>query len=137
MEIRDLFAAIGLHAHLSVPESDNTPDFCAELAYRYADAMLKAREPKQEPLPAGAWIDIPIARQSCQYALKRLSAKAIKEKRHHISWAVVHPGHAGFPTIFETKKLAETYRKEHAGAYIVCRVAVIPLYGNIYGRDYA
>lgn len=41
--LRDYLAAFALAGHLSVPEVDATPDYCAKLAYRYADEMLKAR----------------------------------------------------------------------------------------------
>ena len=75
--------------------------------------------------------EVPIVIESCRHALKRLDKRAIAEKLHHVCWATVHPGHAGFPTLYKTKEEAE----KHKGAYIVCRVAVIPLYGNIYAKD--
>ena len=51
-----------------------------------------------------------------------------QEKRYHIAWGVVNPGNALCAAIFETKKKAETYQKNHASAYVVVRVVVSPLY---------
>lgn len=107
---------------------------------RVAQIIGHLRTP-QQPQPVsdgvsgeGARTITTIVSKPCQYALKRLGSKAIAEKRGHISWAVVHPGHAGFPTLFETKKQADEYRRNHARAYIVCRVLTIPLYGEIYAK---
>lgn len=43
MSLRDWFAGQALNARLSDPESAGKPDDFASDAYRYADAMLKAR----------------------------------------------------------------------------------------------
>lgn len=67
----------------------------------------------------------------CHHAMERLDKIAIKKKLYSTKWAVIHPQHAGFPTIFKTKREADSYKKQHASAYIVCRVAVVPLYGKL------
>lgn len=43
MTLRDYFAAKALQGLLACPEGVSSYEMCAETAYSYADAMLKAR----------------------------------------------------------------------------------------------
>jgi hypothetical protein len=43
MTLRDYFAAKAMQALLGNPEIDGEPSAYSQLAYKYADAMLKAR----------------------------------------------------------------------------------------------
>lgn len=127
-KMRDAFEKIIVDLDLNAP-------IHAAWACFQAGAAWQAAQPVSDGVSGeGARTITTIVSKPCQYALKRLGSKAITEKRGHISWAVVHPGHAGFPTLFETKKQADEYRRNHASAYIVCRVLTIPLYGEIYAK---
>jgi hypothetical protein len=44
MSLRDYFAAKAMQALLGNPEIDGEPGAYSQLAYKYADAMLKARQ---------------------------------------------------------------------------------------------
>jgi len=44
MSLRDYFAAKAMQALLGNPEIDGEPIAYSQLAYKYADAMLKARQ---------------------------------------------------------------------------------------------
>jgi hypothetical protein len=44
MSLRDYFAAKAMQALLGNPEIDGEPSAYSQLAYKYADAMLKARK---------------------------------------------------------------------------------------------
>jgi hypothetical protein len=44
MTLRDYFAAKAMQALLGNPEIDGEPSAYSQLAYKYADAMLKARK---------------------------------------------------------------------------------------------
>ena len=70
-----------------------------------------------------------IEKQPCSYTIKNLETKCQEILGHHVCWAVAHPQHGGFPTLYKTKKEAQEGRK--GSQYVICKVAVIPLYGNI------
>lgn len=57
-----------------------------------------------------------------------MCALAKKEKRFDTKWGVVNPGNALCVQIFETRKGAEAWRKQHARAYRTVRVCITPLY---------
>jgi len=44
MTLRDYFAAAALTGILAAPDSEKRDSYATEAAWRYADAMLKARE---------------------------------------------------------------------------------------------
>lgn len=70
-----------------------------------------------------------IEQQACSHVEKNLDTRCQERLGHHVCWALVHPQHGGFPTLYNTKKEAEEGKK--GSLYAICRVAVIPLYGNI------
>jgi hypothetical protein len=55
---------------------------------------------------------------------------ATRERRFDLCWGVVNSGNALCAGIFRTKRDAELYRRQHATAYTVVEVAVVPLYGR-------
>ena len=67
---------------------------------------------------------------------KKMHQLAHEQRRFSIQWGVVHPGHAGFATVFMTKREAEAYRKKYARAYVVVKVCITPLYqkGDFKGK---
>lgn len=59
---------------------------------------------------------------------KKMSDCAKENCCHDIAWAVVHPQNAICLGIFQRKENAEDFRRQQACAYVVVRVAIIPLY---------
>ena len=59
---------------------------------------------------------------------KKMYSLAHKERRFDVMWGVMNPGNALCAGVFQTKTKAEYYKKNHAGAYVVVRVCITPLY---------
>lgn len=59
---------------------------------------------------------------------RKMSFLAKEERRFDVKWALVNPGNALCAGVFDTKREATEYKKDHASAYVVVRVVVTPLY---------
>lgn len=63
--------------------------------------------------------------------MRGMSRLAKKERRCDHMWGVVNPGNALCAGVFRTRALARQFQKDHASAYVVVRVVVMPEYDDM------